>query len=558
MTEMNSGQAVIELLKAEGIQHIFGIVGSTFLDVLDRLYDDTSVEYINVRHEQGAAFMADGLARATGKPSACLVTSGPGATNLLTGIAAAYVAHSPVVAITGGPMSAHYDKDAFQEYDLVSMFKPVTKLSLQINQTERIAELMRYAFRMAMTGRKGPVYIEIPRDVLNNQTVSFDIIPPDQYRTDDPIPPNAQAIQRVLPMLAEAESPLMVLGGGVNWAGATERACAFSDRFAIPMVTAYGRNDAIPNDHPLYIGPLGRAGSPEAAAACQRADLLFVVGSRLGHFSTYYDNRYIQPDARIIQIDIDQRDFARTYPITLGIQADAGEALAALLGCLNDANPSGCKPDWQEEAKGLRAQRRNRLQEEGALDTLPLKPQRVYAELRQVLPPETLVALDAGAAPAYGYDRLQFSNPRTLLTPLDLGGLGFAFPVALGAKLGRPTSPVVAIHGDGGFLMNAQELETAVRHGINVVTIVMNNNCWGSEKAYQKHFYNERYIGADIANPRYDQFAELFGAKGYYVEHPDQIGDAVQAALGCGKPAVIEIPIDPDEFPVPATAARRS
>lgn len=557
MTEMNSGQAVIELLKAEGVRHIFGIVGSTFLDVLDRLYDDRSVEYINVRHEQGAAFMADGLARATGRPSVCLVTGGPGATNLLTGIAAAYVAHSPVVAITGGPMSAHYDKDAFQEYDLLSMFKPVTKLALRINQTERIAELMRYAFRMAMTGRKGPVYIEIPRDVLNNQTVSFEILPPHRYRSDDPIPPNAQAIRQVLPMLSEAERPLMLLGGGVNWAGATALAREFSDRFSIPTITAYGRNDALANDHPLYIGPLGRAGAPEAAAACQRADLLFVVGSRLGHFSTYYDSRYIQPDARIIQIDIDSRDFGRTYPITLGIQADAGAALSALLHLLGESNLSGCKSAWQEEAKGLRAQRQNRLQEERALDTRPLKPQRVYAELRQVLAPETLVALDAGAAPAYGYDRLLFSHPRTLLTPLDLGGLGFAFPVALGAKLGRPEAPVIAIHGDGGFLMNAQELETAVRHGINVVTIVMNNNCWGSEKAYQKHFYHERYIGADIGNPRYDQYAELFGARGYYVEHPDQIGDAVQAALACGKPAVIEIPIDPDEFPVPATAVRR-
>jgi thiamine pyrophosphate-dependent acetolactate synthase large subunit-like protein len=182
----------------------------------------------------------------------------------------------------------------------------------------------------------------------------------------------------------------------------------------------------------------------------------------------------------------------------------------------------------------------------------------VYAELRNALPGDTIVALDAGAAPAYGYDRLVFARPRSFLTPLDLGGLGFAFPEALGAKVGRPDAPVLAIHGDGGFLMNAQEMETAVRHGINVVTLVMNNNCWGSEKAYQKHFYAGRYIGCDIGNPRYDAYATLFGAAGYYVDHPDQVGDAVKAAFGCGKPAVIEIPIDPDEFPVPATAARKT
>jgi acetolactate synthase-1/2/3 large subunit/sulfoacetaldehyde acetyltransferase len=323
------------------------------------------------------------------------------------------------------------------------------------------------------------------------------------------------------------------------------------------MITAYGRNDAVPNTHPQYIGPLGRGGSPEAAEACRRADLLLVVGSRLGHFTTYYDHRYIQPETRIVQIDIDSRDIGRTYPVALGIQADARESLQALLQALAETSVPATSLAWQEEAQGWRARRQQRLAAEANLNTMPLKPQRVYVELRRVLPPATIVALDAGAAPAYGYDRLHFTQPHTLLTPLDLGGLGFAFPVALGAKLGKPAAPVVAIHGDGGFLMNAQELETAVRHHINVVTIVMNNNCWGSEKAYQKHFYNSRYIGADIGNPRYDQYAALFGAQGYYVEHADQIGDTVQAALRCEKPAVIEIPIDPDEFPTPATAARR-
>jgi acetolactate synthase-1/2/3 large subunit/sulfoacetaldehyde acetyltransferase len=384
-----------------------------------------------------------------------------------------------------------------------------------------------------------------------------DIAPPRTYRPDYPQLPHPEAIREATRLLQQAERPLMLVGGGVTWAGANDLAVRLSEQYALPMITAYGRNDAVPNSHPHYIGPLGRAGSPEAAAACRRADLLLVVGSRLGNFTTYYDQRYIQPGTRIVQIDIDSRDIGRTYPVTLGIQADAGEALAALLEGLSQARVPATRTAWQQEAEGLRAQRQTRLQGEADLHTLPLKPQRVYVELRRVLPPETIVTLDAGAAPAYGYDRLHFSHPRTFLTPLDLGGLGFAFPVALGAKLGRPESPVLAIHGDGGFLMNAQELETAVRHNINVVTLVMNNNCWGSEKAYQKYFYNQRYVGADIGNPRYDKYADLFGAKGYYIEHADQIGDAMQAALQCGKPAVIEIPIDPDEFPAPATATRR-
>ena len=559
MKTMSAGQAVIELLKTEQVRHIFGIAGATFLDVLDVLYDDTSIEYINVRHEQGAAFMADGMARVTGLPAVCLVTSGPAALNLLTGIGAAHVAHTPVVAITGGPMSYHYFKDSFQEFDLVNIFRPVTKLSVQVNKPERIPEILRHAFRTAMTGRKGPVFVEIPRDILNNQVVQAEMIPPEQYRPAHPPHPHPDAIQQAIRLLRDAERPLLLIGGGVTMAGANALVVNLSEQLSLPMVTAYGRNDAVPNDHPLYIGPLGRAGSPEAAAACRRADLIFVIGSRLGHFTTYYDDRYIQPGTRIVQIDIDSRDMGRTYPLAVGIQADAKEAVTALLETLGDDHTAGTPvpSPWQEEVRTLRDTRRSRLAKEAGLNSMPLKPQRIYAELRRVLPPETIVTLDAGAAPAYGYDRLQFLKPGTFLTPLDLGGLGFAFPAALGAKLGRPDTPVLAIHGDGGFLMNAQELETAVRHGINVVTLVMNNNCWGSEKAYQKHFYQERYIGADIGNPRYDSYAELFGAKGYYIEHPDQIGDAVQAALACGKPAVIEIPIDPDEFPIPATAVRR-
>ena len=270
------------------------------------------------------------------------------------------------------------------------------------------------------------------------------------------------------------------------------------------MITAYGRNDAVPNSHPLYIGPLGRAGSPEAAAACRRADLLLVVGSRLGQFTTHFDDRYIRPASALCRSTSTSRDIGRYYPGRCRHPGRRARGTAAPCS-KRSSRRRACRPRrrWRQEAEALRAQRQARLGR-GRLDASRMKPQRVYAELRRVLPPETIVALDAGAAPAYGYDRLYFAHPRTFLTPLDLGGLGFAFPVALGAKLGRPEAPVLAIHGDGGFLMNAQELETAVRHGINAVTLVMNNNCWGSEKAYQKHFYGERYIGCDIGNPRYD------------------------------------------------------
>ena len=556
MAELKAGRAVIELLKAERVKYVFGIVGSTFLDVLDALYDDKSVEYINVRHEQAAAFMADGLARVTDTPGVCLVTSGPGATNLLTGVAAAYVAHSPVVVLVGGPALEHMQKDAFQDYDLVSMFRPVTKLAVQVTKAERIPELVRSALRAAMTGRRGPVFVEIPRDVLNDQTVKTEMLAPDRYRATHPQLPHPDAVREAARLMRAAERPLMLVGGGVTRAGANDLVVRIAEQHGIPMITAYGRNDAVPNGHPLYVGPLGRAGAPEAAAACCGADVLLVLGSRLGQFTSHFDDRSIKPDTRIVQVDIETKDIGRYYPVALGIQADARETCVALLGALA-SDPLKASEAWRNEIAKLRGQRQTRLAGEAKLADRPMKPQRVYAELRRVLPADTIVALDAGAAPAYGYDRLHFTQPRTFLTPLDLGGLGFAFPEALGAKLGRPEAPVVAIHGDGGFLMNAQDLETAVRHEIHAVTLVMNNNCWGSEKAYQKAFYNERYIGCDIGNPRYDEYARLFGAAGYYVEHPDQVADTMKAALGAGKPAIVEIPIDPNEFPTPATQARR-
>ncbi len=557
MGKLTAGQAVIELLKAERVRHVFGIVGATFLDVLDVLYDDHAIEYVNVRHEQGAAFMADGLARVTGTPGVCLVTSGPGATNLLTGVAQAYVAHSPMVVLVGGVSLDQQDRDAFQELDLVRIFEPVTKASFRVVTPDRIPEILRAAFRTAMTGRRGPVLVDIPRDVLNNQTIESASLAPERYRPVHATPPHPDAIRDAVALFRRAERPLLVVGGGVTWAGANDLVVQLSERYGVPVITAYGRNDAVPNAHPLYIGPLGRAGSAEAADACRRADLLLVVGSRLAQFTTHFDHRYVQPDVPIVQIDIEGADIGRYYAVAVGIEADAAQTCQALLAALSRDGAPVVPPAWQEEAAALRARRRQRLDTERSLGAIPVKPQRVYAELRRVLPPETIVTLDAGAAPAYGYDRLAFAHSRTFLTPLDLGGLGFAFPAALGAKLGRPDAPVLAIHGDGGFLMNAQELETAVRHGIHAVTLVMNNNCWGSEKAYQKHFYHARYVGADIGNPRYDAYAELFGATGFRVEHPDQIGDAMRAAFGAGKPAIVEIPIDPDEFPTPVTTVRR-
>src|SRR5438552_9648672 len=244
MSERSAGRAVVELLKAEEVKYVFGIVGSTFLDVLDALYDDKSVEYINVRHEQAAAFMADGLARATDLPGVCRVASGPGATNLLTGVAAAYVAHSPVVVLVGGIAVEHYQKDAFQEFDLVGMFRPVTKWAVQITQPDRIPELLRAALRTAMSGRRGPVLVEIPRDVLNDTLSPSAALPPSSYRPTHPLVPHPDAIREAGRLLRHADRPLLLAGGGVNWAGASDLVVRLSEEYSIPMITAAAPRDA--------------------------------------------------------------------------------------------------------------------------------------------------------------------------------------------------------------------------------------------------------------------------------------------------------------------------
>ena len=251
------------------------------------------------------------------------------------------------------------------------------------------------------------------------------------------------------------------------------------------------------------------------------------------------------------QVDIEAQEVGRHYPVTVGILGDAKAVLNALLECLRESPPVKEEGSWQREAEELRSKRLARLEEEGSLSTLPVKPQRVYYELERALSPETLVVLDGCACCAYGYDRLKFTHPGTFFAPLNLGTVGFALPVALGTKLARPQAPVLAIQGDGGYLYNSQEMETAVREGIPVVSLVMNNNGWGSEKAYQRDEFPGRYIGVDLLNPRFDKYAELFGARGFYVERPEEIGETLREAFSLQVPSVIEVPVDPDEFPSP-------
>jgi acetolactate synthase-1/2/3 large subunit/sulfoacetaldehyde acetyltransferase len=553
--KLKAGEAVIELLRREGVSHIFGIVGSSFLDILDPLYDRDDIQFIGVRHEQGAALMADGYSRVTGAPSVCLVTNGPGVLNLSFGVASAYVAHSPMVILAPSSSREHQYRDSTQEFDQVALFKPITKAAFPVNKIERLPEAIRHAFRVATSGKMGPVLLDIPRDLMPGADLEIDMLPPDTYRSGQTrARGDRNLIEKATNLLLSAKRPVILAGGGVVWSAAAAEVTRMAELVGAPIVTSYGRADAVPNDHPHYLGHLGRLGAVEGIEAARQADVILAVGTRLGQSTTFYDNRYIPADAQIIQIEIDPQEIGRNYPVAVGIEGDAKAVMQGLLEVAQQGEPRP-NPAWVSEIGDWFARRKQRLDDEGKLNSTPMKQQRAYAEIRKVLPRNTIVALDAGLSPNMGQDRLNYYEPRSLLTSLDLGGLGFSFPASLGAKFGAPDRPVVNFNGDGGFMFNAQEFETAVRYGLRVVTVVMNNGCWGSEKAYQRYAFNERYVGADTSNPRFDKFAELFGGAGFYVERPEDIGDAFLEALKADGPSIIEIPVDPDELPRPARLA---
>ena len=554
MARVSGGQAVVEALLLENVRYIFGVVGSSYLEVLDAMYGRKDIQFVGCRHEQGAGFMALGYARASGSAGVCLVQNGPGVTNLVTTTAAALLCHTPMVIIGGAPMMGQMYRDSFQELDQMSVFRPVCKSVLQVNRPDRAPEILRHAFREATSGKMGPVYVDLPRDLLSARDMEVPLVGPQEYRPAQRPEGDRQRLQEALDLLQGAQSPVVLAGGGVGWSDAQQEVSRLAELLGAPIITSYERNDAVPNSDPMYVGALGRAGAPEATEAAQAADVLLALGSRLGHFTTFYDNRYIPESTKVIQVEIDQREIGRNLPVAVGILGDAKAVAGALASGLEEAIPSATRESRVRGVEELRERRRLRLEGEALSEELPMKPQRVYAELRRVLE-DAAVVFDAGGGPAFGYDRVEFSGPRTMFGTLDLGCIGSALPQAIGVKMARPDQKVVSISGDGGFFMNAQDLETAVRWKVPVVNIVMNNGSWGSEKAYQKVLYGERYVEADITNPRYDRLAELCGARGFYVERPEEVVPAVREALAAAVPSVIEIPVDPDELPYPARAA---
>ena len=547
MVKMTGGQAAIKSLEAEKIQYVFGLIGSATMEMFDALYDSTNIKFIGVHDERTGMHMADGYARCSGKPGVFLAgQNGPGATNLTTGLAQAFAAYSPVISIAGSLSTEHIYKDAFQEVDQQSLFKPITKNTWTITQAKRIPEIFREAFRVSMSPRTGPVQVNIPRDILAQECNYDEIQKPESYRLNTIPVASAADIENAFKMLATAKKPVIIIGGGIKNSEGHSEVLTLAEKLNTPIIMSPGHGDAISFSHPLNAGQMGPRGNIVASRLAKEADVILALGTRLGFNSTFYSYDNININASIIHVEIEPTALGRYFPISIGIWADAKQVAIQLSNCIKDFKVTSEVGEW---TKKFQVQRKEfiKLRDLNAdMKVKPIQPSGLFKELRDIIPKDAIITLDAGTLCLQATDALNYFEPKSLFTPLDFGLVGFSYACGLGAKVANPSRPVISLMGDGGFGMTLSEMSTAVSYGINTVTLVLNNKCWGAEKAYQRDFFDEKYIGADIKSPPFDKIAELYGAKGYRVEKVDEIKDTVKEALKAKQPAVVDIMVDPE------------
>ena len=543
---VSGGQAAVESLKAEGVDHVFGLIGSATMEMFDALYDAKDIRFIGVHDERTGTHMADGYARASGKTGVILAgQNGPGSTNLVTGLAQAAAAYSPVLSIAGMLSTEHLYRDAFQEVDQQALFTPVTKKTWTVTKANRIPEMFREAFRVAMSPRRGPVQLNLPRDVLAEQITMPEMQAPNEYRVMQNPAPAQNVVSEAAKLLAGAKRPVIITGGGIKNSRGHAAAIALAETLNAPIVLAPGHGDALPFDQPLNAGQMGPRGNPVASRLAKEADVILALGTRLGFNSTFYSYDNINREAAIIQVELEPTAIGRYFPIKLGIWGDAIATAEALIPAVNAMQFKAEIATWTAHFQKERQEWLAERDAKADTETVPIQPSGLFHHLRQILPADAAYTMDAGTLCLQATDAMTYQTPPSLFTPLDFGLVGFSFACGLGVKLAMPDRPVISMMGDGGFGMTISELSTAVDHGINTVTLVMNNGSWGAEKAYQRDFFNGRYIGADISSPAFDKAAELYGAAGFRVERLSDLADAVHAALGAGKPAVVDIQVDP-------------
>lgn len=548
LRKMTPSEAFVEILVAEGIKIVPGIVGSAYMDALD-LFPEAGIRFVSVAHEQNAIHMGDGYARITGRPSFVIAQNGPGITNFVTAVAAAYWAHTPLVFVTPSAGSMGVGLGGFQETDQLPIFSKMTKWQVQVNRPERMAELLRRAFYVAKA-ESGPVQVDVPRDYFYGES-EYDIYPSADIRRGSGHPEDVAEAAR---LLDGASFPVIISGGGVVLSGAVEEVKALAEHLSAPVVNSYLHQDSFPWSHELAAGPLGYQGSKAAMKLIADADVVLAIGCRLGPFGTLpqYGMTYWPEQAKIVQVDVDHRRLGLTKKITLGIPADAKAFASELLAALRSLSPGRAR----DEARIARvaAERKAWAEELEALSARtgePISPRHALAVIRDTIPPGSIVTTDIGNISSVANSYTHFERPRRFLAAMTFGNCGYSYPTALGAKLAEPETPVIAHVGDGAWGMSLAEVMTAVREDIPVVAVVWDNSQWGAEKKNQVDYYDNRFVGTNISNPDFSAVARAMGADGIRIEKEAEIADALRSALSSGRPTVIDLVVDSEELAEP-------
>jgi acetolactate synthase-1/2/3 large subunit len=527
---------LVDQLKIHAVDTIFCVPGESYLPVLDALYDAETIKLVSCRQEGGAAFMAEAYGKLTGQPGVCFVTRGPGACNASIGVHTAYHDSTPLVLFVGQVARGFGGREAFQEIDYRQMFGSIAKWVAQIDDPRRLPELVGRAFALAVSGRPGPVVLALPEDMLAELCTTPDAA---RYQRTQAYP-GAADLAQLRAILAAAERPLMIVGGGDWRPEAAEDIRAFAAANRLPTVAAFRAQDIVDNHADYYAGALGVGSSPALAERVQRCDVLLTVGDRMSELDTldYTLLDVPRPRQRLIHVYPDAAELGRVYQPELAIIAGMREfaAAARTLPALDGARWAG----WLAEARAEYEATLNAAPMPGALDL-----GAVFAHLRAALPGDAIVTNGAGNYTGWVHRFLQFTSYRSQLAPVN-GTMGYGVPAAVAAKNTGPPRAVVAFAGDGCFLMNGQELATAVHYGANILVLVINNGMYGTIRMHQEQHYPGRTIGTTLTNPSFVDYARAFGAYGELVERTADFAPALERALAAGRPALLELRIDPD------------
>lgn len=542
---LSGAEIVIACLKEQGVDTVFGYPGGAILNIYDALYGHKEIRHILTSHEQGASHAADGYARATGKVGVCFATSGPGATNLVTGIATAYMDSVPVVAITCNVGTSLLGKDSFQEIDITGITMPVTKYSFIVKDVEDLAGVIRRAFRIAKSGRPGPVLVDITKDVTANKTEYKEEVPKEIYPDNSTI--REEDLERAVQMISEAEKPMIFVGGGAIASNASAELLEFAEKINAPVCDTLMGKGAFSGEHPLYAGMLGMHGTKYANFGVSKCDLLITVGSRFSD-RVFGDASRFASNAKILQIDIDPAEINKNIITTASVIGDIREVLKKL----NPRLEQQFHEEWVAYIDNLKERFPLKYRGEGL--TGPYIMEEIYKATRG----DAIICTEVGQHQMWAAQYYKYSRPRTFLSSGGLGTMGYGLGAAMGAKVAMPEKRVINIAGDGCFRMNLNELATAARCQIPIVEIVFNNHVLGMVHQWQELFYDHRY-SATILNDQVDfvKVAEALGCRGIRVTKKEEFSSALQEAFACNGPVLLDCQLDCDDkvFPmVPAGA----